>query len=120
VVLGKDLTSRILERGIQAATLRQQALAHNVANVNTPGFKRVRVDFEAELARALKERRDPDTVKPTVVVETQSIGRPDGNNVDIELEMTQMAENQIWYAALVRQLNDQFNRLRMVIHDGRR
>jgi flagellar basal body rod protein FlgB len=31
-----------------------------------------------------------------------------------------MAENQIWYAALVRQLNDQFNRLRMVIHDGRR
>lgn len=119
-MVGSDLSSRVLESALGAASLRQRALAHNVANISTPGFKRARVEFEEQLAQALQNGGDPNSISPQVVEETQTVGRPDGNNVDIELEMTQMASNQIWYAALTRQLSDQFNRLRMVIHDGRR
>lgn len=119
-MIAKDLAWRVLERGLEASSLRQRVLAHNVANINTPGFKRARVEFEDHLARAVAAQQDPDAVQPEVVVETQSLGRPDGNNVDIELEMAQLAENQIWYAALTRQLSDHFARLRTVIHDGRR
>ncbi|MFZ5813992.1 MAG: flagellar basal body rod protein FlgB [Bacillota bacterium] len=119
-MIGRDLPSKILENALDAASLRQRVLAHNIANVNTPGFKRSRVDFEAELARAVAGGEDPEAVRPVVVEEVDSVGRPDGNNVDIEAESVKMAENQIWYAALTRQISDHFSRLRMVIHDGRR
>jgi flagellar basal-body rod protein FlgB len=119
VEIGNDLMTRLMERGLQAASLRQRVLANNVANVNTPGFKRSRVDFEDQLSQVLKDGGDADSVQPLVVEETDSIGREDGNNVDIELEMTRMAENQIYYAALTRQLSDQFARLRTVINGGR-
>jgi flagellar basal-body rod protein FlgB len=117
---GKDLTTRILERSLEAASLRQQTLANNIANVNTPGFKRSRVEFEQHLAEALKVGDDPTTVRAQLTRETTSQGRPDGNNVDIEFEMTGLAENQIWHAALTRQITDHFARLRMAIHEGRR
>lgn len=118
-MIGRDLPSRILENALDTASLRQRVLANNIANVNTPGFKRSRVDFEAELARALASGQNPEAVQPTVVHETDSMGRPDGNNVDIEAESVKMAENQIWYSALTRQISDHFARLRMVINDGR-
>lgn len=118
-MIGRDLPSRISEKALEAASIRQRVLAHNIANVGTAGFKRSRVDFEAQLAQALAGG-NPDEVQPAVVEELDSIGRPDGNNVDIEAESVKMAENQIWYSALTRQISDHFARLRMVIHDGRR
>lgn len=118
-MLGKDITARVLERGLQASALRQQVLANNIANINTPGFKRARVEFESQLAAAMGSAENPESVSPKVVVESTTTGRPDGNNVDIDQEMTEIAENQIWYAALTRQISDHFSRLRMVIRDGR-
>lgn len=119
-MIGRDLPSRIVEKALDAASTRQRVLAHNIANVNTAGFKRSRVDFEAELAQALVNGESPDAVSARVVEETDSVGRPDGNNVDIEAESVKMAENQIWYSALTRQISDHFARLRTVIYDGRR
>ncbi|MDF2627107.1 MAG: flgB [Symbiobacteriaceae bacterium] len=119
-MVGNDLTARLLERGIEASGLRQRMQAHNIANMNTPGFKRTRVEFEQHLASALAEGKDPDGVRPVVVTEETTLVRPDGNNTDVEAEMAALAENQLWYAALTRQLSDHFARLRMVIHDGRR
>lgn len=105
---------------MQAASLRQQVLAHNIANANTPGFKRSRVEFENRLNEAVAAGQDPAAVRAQVVKEVDLAGRPDGNNVDIEREMTSLAQNQIWYATLTRQLSDQLARIRMVINDGRR
>lgn len=119
-MLGKDQTTRILERSLEAASLRQQTLANNIANANTPGFKRSRVEFEQHLAVALKTGDDPATVQARLIQERVSEGRPDGNNVDIEFEMTRLAENQIWHAALTRQITEHFARLRTAIHEGRR
>lgn len=118
-MIGRDLSARILEQAIDAASLRQRVLANNLANAMTPGFKRSRVDFETELARALANGTRPDQVRPVIVQETDSIGRTDGNNVDVEAESVKMAANQIWHAALTRQISDHFYRLRLVITDGR-
>lgn len=119
-VISSDQVSRILERGLEAASLRHRVLTHNIANINTPGFKRSRVEFEEQLIQAIQEGKAPDSVAPQVVTETNTLARPDGNNVDVELEMAQLAENQIWYSALTRQISDHFARLRTVIYDGRR
>lgn len=113
-----QLTTEALRRSLQAAALRQQVLANNIANANTPGFKRSRVEFETKLAEALRNGQPLEQVQPEIIQETNTIGRPDGNNVDIELEMSELAENQIYYSALTRSLNDHFARLKQVI-DGR-
>lgn len=118
-MIGSDFSARMLEKGLSAASLRQNVLANNIANINTPGFKRSRVAFEAQLADALNQGSGADAVRPQVVVEDKSAARPDGNNVDLESEMSDLALNQIWYAALTRQLSDHFSRLSTVIHDGR-
>lgn len=100
--------------------MRHQVITHNMANINTPEFKRSRVVFEAHMSQALKQGDNPVGVRPQVVREIGTLGRSDGNNVDLENEMTSLALNQIWYAALTRQLADHYSRLRTVIHEGRR
>lgn len=119
-MVGNDLTARILERGLAASSLRHQVTANNIANLMTPGFKASHVDFEEQLGAALANRQDADAVRPAVVVDQATTGRPDGNNVDVEGEMVVLGANQIWYSALTRQLSDHFARLGNVIHDGRR
>jgi len=126
----KDVSTGILERGLSAASLRHQALAANIANVNTPGYKRADIDF----GRILQDARQPKGLSQThpshvgarnsgldshVVRDTSSM-RADGNNVDIDVEMVRVAENSLYYAALVRQLSDRFSRMRFVITEGRR
>lgn len=133
-----DPTIDLLEKGLQAASLRQAVIANNIANANTPGFKRSKVVFEEELKRATEaeERnrrlvaaaggggglRAPAAVRiaPRVVIDGSTTARNDGNNVDIDVEMALMAENQIWYTALTRQISEHFARLRMAISEGRR
>lgn len=118
-MIGNDLTMRLLANGLEAASLRQRVIANNLANVNTPGFKQSHVEFEQRLAEVLAAGENPDSVTAAVVKETTTTGRPDGNNVDVESATTTMAENQVWYAAMTRQLSDRYARLRTVIYDGR-
>lgn len=130
---------RALERGLDALTLRQQVLANNIANVDTPGFKRADVSFRAQLEQALASsppspgqlsvthRRHirpslPPAVTgtPQVVVEEGSLGRLDGNNVDIDLEMTLLAQNALWYQATAQQLGRMLAMWRAAITEGGR
>lgn len=133
-----DPTIDLLEKGLQAASIRQAVIANNIANANTPGFKRSTVVFEEELKRATKaeernrslEAQAPGSgglpapmsarVAPRIIIDGSTSVRNDGNNVDIEIENALMAENQIWYSALTRQISEHFARLRMAISEGRR
>ena len=130
----------LLGRGLEALALRQRLLAHNVANAETPGYKRYDVRFAELLAERLQEgrlplrRTDPAhlpgaagsgasaAAAPAGAVyrETWTAMRNDGNNVDIDAEMARLAETAIHYQALVRQLSDRIALLRTVIHEGRR
>lgn len=124
---------RLLIKGLDVATLRQEVTAQNLANLNTAGYKRSYVTFESEFRRAMErstplwrthERHLPAgnsaSVEPQVRVERHTARRNDGNNVDLEQEMLSMVTNQLRYNALVQQVSDRFATWRYVINEGRR
>ena len=120
----------VLEKGLNAASLRQKVLADNLANVDTPGFKRSEVDFQLALNAALGRSESVLSLKTTLprhiasgLAENQSLVqtdhstsfRNDANNVDIDHEMVNVAENGLYYNALTRTISSQLGMLRMVI-----
>lgn len=120
----------VLEKGLSASSLRQKVLADNVANVDTPGFKRSDVDFQSALNAALNRTGPVLALKATVpkhitngsaespsIVRTDSSTsfRNDSNNVDIESEMVNVAKNGLYYNALTRTISSHLGMLRMVI-----
>lgn len=99
-----DTTQLGLEQALAGAQLRQRALANNIANANTPGFKRSDVDFQSSLKSALqapdaKSRLHALTFEAKV--DGSSSMRADGNNVDIDAEMARLTENSLQYQSLV-------------------
>ena len=89
----------VLTRVMDAAALRQKVIAQNVANVNTPGYRRLAVEFEGEMAKALGTPGGAaGAVSPTVVV-ADGPERVDGNTVDLDREMGDMNKNSLLYQA---------------------
>ena len=129
-------TLQVLARALEAASLRQEAIAQNLANVDTPGYKAIDVSFEDQLKTALartdalpmrvthpKHMAGPSSAiaaQPVLVRKTGTVSRADGNNVDPEAEMSALAENQLTYSALTRLVSDKYNLLKYTISEGRR
>jgi flagellar basal-body rod protein FlgB len=97
-----DVTSAALEVAMRGSEMRQAALSNNIANVNTPGYKRSDVSFEDSLASALGSggagaEADVSAVSPSSVTDGSTSMRNDGNNVDIDLESTKLAQTQLLF-----------------------
>src|SRR5436309_11224908 len=90
-----DLLSRLLS----ASSLRHDVIAQNVANINTPGFQTLEVTFEDALQEALATGSEASlaAVSPQVVLGTGGVERADGNNVDVDLEMTRLQKNTLYF-----------------------
>lgn len=129
-----DQTYGLLKKALDASYLRQQTISNNVANINTPNYQADRVVFEEELRKSmtgkgisLKATQDghiglreaEQGVEPRLVKDESPAMRNDGNNVDIDLEMANLAANQLLYNALVQQTNQKISTLRYVIQGGR-
>lgn len=111
----------LLSRAMDAAALRQRVVANNVANANTPGFKRSFVSFEEHVREAIARRNvTAASWEPRVILDSGTSLREDGNNVSVDHEMVLMAANAIQFQALSQQLNDRFSMYRYVINEGRR
>jgi flagellar basal-body rod protein FlgB len=110
-----DTRMDLLARVLDTAATRHKVLAHNVANVNVPGYQRRDVTFEDELAKVLAAGGDPATVKPTVVVDETAEPRQDGNTVDIDVEMNQLTKNALMYQAASTILASRLGTLRSAI-----
>jgi len=128
-------TQDILQRAMSASIVRQEVIADNIANADTPHFKRSEVAFESELARALSSYdphpfpaaltntrhipffrvRDYREVKPIVYLDYSTSYRNDGNNVDIEKEMVDAKENALRYNAMAQRVGDNFRLLNIVM-----
>jgi flagellar basal-body rod protein FlgB len=124
---------KLTERSLDASWLRNEVIAQNLANVDTPGYKRKTVKFEGYLSgktdkyiTARKTRNghtDFSKIENGISVETEYSElstRLDGNNVDIEYEMAEMAKNSIRYNTLIQSLNNRLRRLRSAINEGRK
>jgi flagellar basal-body rod protein FlgB len=124
-------TIRMLEQGLDYASLREKVIANNIANVDTPNYKARDVQFRTELDRAIRsfeaKRTNPKhlpflhTTDQKFFVTTRGnlVYNHNGNNVDIDQEMSNLAENQIYYNALVEQLNGKLTELKTVIKGGK-
>ena len=124
-----------LQGGLDAATKRQSVLANNVANADTPNFKRSDVNFESFLRQQESGLKSSLSAKvtdsrhfqfgtvtgvPAAVVstdETTSMNNND-NNVDMDREQALSAENQLRYNSYVEQLNSQITMMRTVVQGG--
>ena len=97
-----DITQLGLERAISGAAQRQTAIAANLANANTPGYRRVDVDFHSALSQAMRSG-DGETVEAGQFEQRQDPQalRADGNGVDVDVESANMAKNGLEYEALV-------------------
>ena len=127
-----------LSRGMTAASIRQEVISHNIANVNTPNYRKTVLEFEDLLAKEiygdepqdgkLQMNRTHDRhlphkplayhAEPTMVEDMTTIMRTDDNNVDIDIEMATLAKNQLYFNALATQLGNYVTKMRNAITSG--
>ncbi len=124
-----------MQRLLNAKNLRNEVISNNIANVDTPGFKRADVSFEQALIDNIQKNRielktshkghinnfqDVKDIKPEVYVQGDSVFRTDKNNVDIDTEMVELTKNTLSYNILAQQVQTKFALLRAAISEGRR
>ncbi|NLK27961.1 MAG: flagellar basal body rod protein FlgB [Clostridiales bacterium] len=115
----------ILDKAADASWKRNDVITNNIANVDTPGYKRKDVQFEAYLMSALigdnsldhrVANASLDALDASIYTDYATLSyRLDGNNVDIDTETANLAENQIRYYALIDSMTQEFSRLKTVL-----
>ena len=96
-----DTTQIGLERALSGSALRQQAISQNIANANTPGYRREDVDFQSALQQAWDGGQSAvSAVTPTEKADMSSVMRADGSSVDIDQEAATQAQNGLQYEAI--------------------
>lgn len=117
----------VLDRAADAAWQRNEAISNNIANVDTPGYKRQDVAFESVLQQALGNNRYESMDDKVANVDLSRLRgrayldyanysyRLDGNNVDIENENVMLAENQLKYQGMISSINQEFTNLKTVM-----
>ncbi len=106
-----DFLKKMLDIGAQ----RQQVIANNIANVNTAGYKRNDIDFMDQLRSALSESGGSDALKTLegkVVRPDVTPVRRDGNNVDLNKELSDLSKNAILFSMYTQMLKGRYNKLR--------
>ncbi|MEA2320209.1 MAG: flagellar basal-body rod protein FlgB [bacterium] len=97
-----DTTQLGLKRAISGAAQRQNVLADNVANANTPGFKPRDVDFHTALRSAFADGRDAVQSASFAESAQDTVVRADGSGVDIDVESAKLSQNALEYQTLLQ------------------
>ena len=119
----------VLKSAADASWLREEVLTNNIANVDTPNYKRQDVEFTTYLKSALEQAGTPASTLTQKVNEANLSGittrtytenttlsyRMDGNNVDLSTENAELAAEQINYNALIDSMNNEFTRMKAVL-----
>ena len=115
----------VLQKASEASAKRHEVISNNIANVDTPNYKRQELDFGKMLSGAFNRttnldeavaNMDLDALEPNVYRDNKTLSyRLDGNNVDVETENAYLAENQLRYYTLIDSISQEFTRLQSVI-----
>lgn len=125
----------LLHRGLSTLSLRREVIANNIANADTPNFKRSDVSFEHSLQQALKSETEPQdvlkttdprhiqlsqhidyrTVKPRVRLDYLTQSQNNGNNVNVEEELVSADQTQMLYSLLSRSVTFEFKQMKKVL-----
>ena len=100
----------LLQAGIRAEGLRQKTIASNLANIETPGYRRLDITFEDMLAKALNgsDSLDPEELEPELYQPMNTPLRANGNDVSMEAEIGELVKNSLRHTAYVRLLSKKF------------
>ncbi len=127
----------VLQKGLDALATQHEVIANNLSNLDTPQFKRSVVSFQDKLKAAINinepsplwrthpmhfpidKKVSLDNFKPDVRTITETIGRNDGNNVDLEMESGLLAENNLLYNSMADVTSRYMANLRHAISEGR-
>ena len=119
----------VLEKTCDASWTRNSLISNNIANVDTPNYKRKDLKFEEYLSSAVTlgssldediANVDLDTLTGTTYTDYGNVDyRLDGNNVDIDTESAELAKNQIKYYTMLDSVSQEFSRLKMVMQKWR-
>ncbi|HEY5583588.1 MAG TPA: flagellar basal body rod protein FlgB [Ruminiclostridium sp.] len=129
--------NNILEKSLDASWARNDTISQNLANIDTPEYKRKDVAFEQYLNDSLNKTsiegnltdkrhiaiksKNIDKIQPTITEDNSDVSmRIDGNNVDVDSEMAYLAKNTIKYNTLVQLINSNYSKIKTVIAEGRR
>ena len=131
----------LVQKSLDAAALQHKAISNNLANIETPGFKRSEVFFREKLKKAIEEKKaagtdldlartdgkhfelhpseELSTIQPELHQQTNTSLRNDQNNVDIDVENAKLAQNTVVYQALAQITQSQFAELKSAIREGK-
>jgi len=109
----------LLQAGLKAEAMRQQATANNVANIQTPGYRRLDVQFEKLLAKAIESggEVDAEEIEPLLYHPMNTAVNPNGNDVNLENEIGEMVKNSLRYKAFVRLMNKKIGQMEQAMND---
>lgn len=110
----------LLGRLIDATEVRHRVISNNIANVNTPNYQRIEVEFEKQLAKELSgstHSQGDSTIRarPEMVVSQGLTPRADGNNVDIDHEIGQLNQNAMMQQTYIQLLSTYLDQMRTAI-----
>ncbi|WNF35464.1 flagellar basal body rod protein FlgB [Bacillaceae bacterium IKA-2] len=126
-------SQQLIEQSLNAASQRQKTISQNIANIDTPHYKAQKTVFKQQLTKAIEGQRlnsyrtndrhlefgtNQASSLASVVKRNNTMFNHNGNNVDIEHEMSEMAKNQIYYNAMIERVNGRFNSLNTVVRGG--
>jgi flagellar basal-body rod protein FlgB len=106
-----DPVGAVLNSALDGLSLRQQVIADNIANVDTPGYRATSVDFETTLRAAIGSGELAGEVAPLTTATDTPVGA-NGNNVDLRKETLAAVQSQFQYQVLTRAASDRFDLLR--------
>lgn len=119
----------IMDKAADASWLRENVITNNIANADTPGYKRADVDFESALKRELGSSKYVSLDKKVRGLNTDLSGlsvssytdsanysyRLDKNNVDVDTEQVELASEELRYELLTTAINEEFSRMKIVL-----
>ena len=111
-----DSTTHLLTKLLDLTAERQRVLSHNLANVNTPGFRRKDIKFEQDLGAAL--RQGPSGLsdfQPQVEEDAHAAVRADGNSVQFDLELAEMSKNAMLYQLAMQAMQQRISLTRTAV-----
>lgn len=120
------ITLDMLKMALDAASLRHQAIANNIANVNTPGYAPARVDFEAQMGALRSALQQGSPVTPSMlsgirpVLARESVVQDSDRTALLDKEIVNMAQNTVQYEALLKALGKHMSILSAAVAEGKR
>ena len=124
MITGADKSISLLEKMLDVSAIKHKVIANNIANINTPGYKKMEISFSDQLEKVIKDTSSDkfDTIQPKIVIaenDNNDTVRNDGNNVDMDKEISALMKNTLSYNIYSQLLAKKMELVKSAIENSR-